>query len=131
MFVCVGEGRAGQEKRGEAKVDIIQTNTRNRNKKGEHKRLKHGDNSVDKNKKCGKQMKIVKTLAKSSMDPKKVRKRSFFQTHCFCTFSQLFSDVVSYSRCRKGTFSPEVLFQSPNQAFVKVLTNETPGIRHQ
>ena len=46
VHVCVGEGRAGQEKRGEEKVDTIQKNTRTRNNKGAQKRWKHDDNSV-------------------------------------------------------------------------------------
>ena len=44
----MGVSRAGQKKKGEQKVNTIEENTRKRNKTGEQKRWKHGDNSVEK-----------------------------------------------------------------------------------
>ena len=66
----------------------VQKNTRKRNKKGEQKRWKHGDNSVGKYKKVRNIGEIIKTRPLFWHDmvnygPKNVRKQPFSPTHCF------------------------------------------------
>ena len=65
------------------------------------------------------------------MDRKKVRKRSFFPTHCFYTFPGIcrrFWPEVLTQTPKNAVFRPRSYSKGPNHALEKVLTKETPCI---
>ena len=66
-----------------------------------------------------------------SVDPKTVRKRPFFPTHCFYTspgICRRFWPEVLTQTPKNAVFQPRSYSKGPNHALEKVLTKETPGI---
>ena len=103
------------------RVVVCPENTRKRDKNGEQKRWKHGDNSVGKYKNGKTQWGHYQNTDSSSgtiwstMDQKSVGKRPFSPTHCLFTlplgFTDVFDQRVLFQKSKNCLSGPEVLIQ--------------------